>query len=251
MNKNQNETMLERIRQNIVRSGQHVYVVSGGEIPRFAYTIGVSESVGVELIFPGAIFYMKDEVVKIINYIAGQLRAQRDRKIFELNGLGSFTLRKTHSSWAEKFMLGAFDYYKKRDIPALQVVPDKTHWTIDVPDMSTEWSPSSEPVWRWLDAEWNFPVPNDSTVATNLAALRGERITEVMRCSEDEWEMFAGSGTDVTKDEMRVVALGTLVAADNSLVPAMNLMTEEGFWRDANLDSEWHPWRKRDQGMIQ
>jgi hypothetical protein len=170
--------------------------------------------------------------------------------VFDLEGLGSFTLREVHCSWAEKLMLGAFDYYKRRNISALQIMPDKAHWTIDVPDMTGEWSPSSTPVWRWLEMKWNFPVPNDSTVATNLAALRGERITEVMRCAEDEWEMFAGSGLDVTQDDMRVVALGTLVAADNSLVPCVRLGVDEGLWRENDQNSEWHTWRKRAQQTI-
>jgi hypothetical protein len=60
-------------------------------------------------------------------------------------------------------MLGAFEYYKKRDIPALQIVPDNAHWTIDVPDMSAAWSASSEPLWRWLEEPWTLPVPKDST----------------------------------------------------------------------------------------
>ncbi|HWX55735.1 MAG TPA: DUF4262 domain-containing protein [Verrucomicrobiae bacterium] len=250
-NEVQKRQMLERIRENIARSGQHVYVVSGGETPRFAYTIGVSESVGVELILAGAIFYMKDEVVKIINDIATQLKAQRDRELFEVTGRGSFTLRKVHSSWAAEFMLGAFDYYQKRDIPALQIVPDEAHWTIDVPDMSAPWSTTKEPVWQWLHEPWTYPVPKDATAATNLSALRGDRITEVMRWEEDEWEMFAGAGPDVPKDEMRVVSLGTLVAADISLAPVMNLAIEEGLWRGPDPDSEWHPWRKRQQGIVQ
>jgi hypothetical protein len=53
--------------------------------------------------------------------------------------------------------------------------------------------------------------------------------------------MVAGSGPDVTRDDMRLVALGTLVAADKSLVPVVNLAMEEGIWRDADPDSEWHP----------
>ncbi|MGB6387419.1 MAG: hypothetical protein WBE45_20310 [Terriglobales bacterium] len=48
---------LNRIRENIARSGHHIYVVSGGATPRFVYTI-VSESIGVELILAGAILYM-------------------------------------------------------------------------------------------------------------------------------------------------------------------------------------------------
>lgn len=247
----QKKQALDDIRANIARSGHHIYVVSGGSTPRFAYTIGISESIGVELILAGAIFYMFDEVGTVINDIAGHLKAQADRRVFEVNGLGSFTLRKVHNSWATEFMLGAFDYYQKRDIPALQIVPDKAHWTIDVPDMSAPWNVIAEPVWQWLHEPWTFPVPEDSTAATNLAALRGDQITEVTRWEEDEWEMFAGSGPDVLKDDMRVVSLGTLIAADKSLVPVMNLAIEEGLWRDPDPDSEWHPWRKGQQGMVQ
>jgi len=173
MNETPKNPVLDRIRENIARGGKHVYVVSGAATPRFAYTIGLSESVGFELILAGAVFYMKDDVVKIIDRIAAGLKSCSDREGFEVEGLGSFTLRKTHSSWSKEFMLGAFDYYKKCDIPALQIVPDQAHWTIDVPDMNAPWSASSEPVWRWLKEPWIFPVPKDSTAATNLAALRG------------------------------------------------------------------------------
>jgi len=106
-----------------------IYVIANRTIPRFAYTIGVSESAGSELIVAGAIFYMKDDVIRIINDIAEQLKAQHDRQVFEVSGQGSFTLRKVHASWTTEMILGAFNYYQKQDIPALQIVPDKAHWT--------------------------------------------------------------------------------------------------------------------------
>jgi hypothetical protein len=239
----QQKVALDCIRENIARNGHHIYVVSGGATPRFAYTIGVSESVGVELILAGAIFYMKDDVLKIINDVATQSKAQHDREVFKVIGLGSFTLRKVHVSWATEFMLGALDYYQVKEIPALQIVPDQDHWTIDVPNMSVPWSASQEPVWRWLRESWTYPVPQDSTAVTDLAALRGDRITEACRWEEDEWELFAGAGPDVAKDEMRVVALGTLLAVDPSLDPVVNLAIGTGLWRDDV--SEWHPWERR------
>jgi hypothetical protein len=245
-NEARRKAALEQIREHIAKSGHHVYVIVGKATPRFAYTIGVSEWMGVELILAGGFFYSNDEVPPIINEIAAQLKAQRNRGIFELDEYGSFTLRKVDSSWAMEFMLGAFDYYQKRDMPALQVVPDKAHWTIDVPDMSTPWNATKEPVWQWLHEPWTYPVSEDSTAVTNLAALRGERITEVVRWEEDEWEMFAGAGPDVPKDEMRMVPLGTLLGADKSLVPVVQLAIGEGLWRDPDPNSEWHPWRKRD-----
>jgi hypothetical protein len=237
---------LDHIRDNIARSGHHVYVVSGGPTPRFAYTIGLSESLGVELILAGAIFYFSEQVIQIVNNIAAQLKTHRDREVFEVAGQGSFTLRKVHSAWTTELMLGAFDYYKTRDIPALQIVPDSVHWTIDVPDMSAPWNATTEPVWRWLHESWTYPVPKEATAVTNLPTLRGDRITEAMRWEEYEWEIFAGAGPDVPKDDMRVVLLGTLVATDESLVPALHLAIGEGLWRDPDPKSEWHPWRKRD-----
>jgi Domain of unknown function (DUF4262) len=241
-NETQRQKALEDIRENIARHGLHVYLVSGDATPRFGDTIGVSESIGAELILAGAIFYMKDDVLKIIKGITAQLKAERDREVFEITGQGSFTLRRAHSSWATEFMLGAFDYYQKREIAALQIVPDNAHWTIDVPDMTTPWSATNEPVWRWQREPWTYPVPEDSTATTDLAALRGERITEAVRWEEDYWELFASAGPDVPKDAMRVVPLGTLLAADPSLVAVVNLDMGAGLWRDDV--SEWHPWTR-------
>jgi hypothetical protein len=240
---------LDQIRENIARKGRHIYVVAGGAEPRFAYTIGVSESIGAELILAGASFYLNDEVAPIINDIAAQLKPQRDLGAmkFEVAGQGSFTLRKTHASWVTALMLGALDYYRVGEIPALQIVPDEGHWTIDVPDMSAPWSATAEPVWRWMHEPWTYPGPEDAAAATDLAALRGERVTEAMRWEEDEWEIFVGDGPDIPKDELRMVPLGTLVAVDESLIPAVYLPIGEGLLRDPAPDSEWRPWRKREQ----
>jgi hypothetical protein len=231
---------LENIRANIAKYGYHTYLVSGGNIPRFAYTIGTSESAGFELVLAGAVFYMKDDVVKVIDNIVAQLRAERGRTVFDVPGQGSFTLREVHESWASEIMLGAFDYFHKRDLPALQIVPDKAHWTVDIPDMSVPWSATKEPAWQWLRERWTYPVPEISTATTNLAALRGDRITEAMRWEEDEWELFAGAGPDVSKEELRVVPLGVLLAVDKSLEAVLKLPVGSGLWRDA--PSEWHPW---------
>jgi hypothetical protein len=241
-NETQKKQALDRIRENVARSGHHVYVVSGGATPRVAYTIGVSESVGVELILAGAVIYLLKDVTQIINGIAAQLKAQPHGKICEVTGQGLFTLRKAHTSWASALMLGALDYYRVGELPALQIVPDEGHWTVDVPDLSAPWSATTEPVWRWLHEPWSYPVPEKSTATTDLAALRGQRITEVMRWEEDEWEIFAGDGPDVPDEERRVVPLGTLVGADASLAPAVHLAVGEGLLRDPDPDSEWRPW---------
>jgi hypothetical protein len=48
---------------------------------------------------------MYDEVVIVINDIADQLKLQPERRLFEVAGLGSFTLREAHSSWTTSLML--------------------------------------------------------------------------------------------------------------------------------------------------
>lgn len=240
-NRIQQNAALSTIRQNIAKSGHHIYVVSGGAIPRFVYSIGLSDSIGAELILAGAIFYTKDEVVRVVNEIAAQLKAAPKRRVCPVSELGSFSLQSVHVSWAKELMLGALDYYKRSEIVALQVLPDDSHWTIDVPDMSAAWTPAT--AWRWSREPWTYPVPENATATTNLDALRGNRISEVMRWEEDEWEMFAGAGPDVPKADLRVVPLGTLLAFDKSLVPIVNLPLGQGVWRDAHPESEWHQWQ--------
>jgi len=100
-------------------------VSAGGQTPRFAYTIGVSESIGVELILAGAIFYMKDDLVTIINEILAKMKAQPDCEVFEVDGQGSFTLREVHSSWAQELLLGALDYYQNAIIECFRLFPTR------------------------------------------------------------------------------------------------------------------------------
>lgn len=244
---------LDRIRENIARKGLHVYVVLGAAAPRYAYTIGLTESTGAELVLAGASFYSNDDVVDIINDIAAQLKRNPNRLEFEVHGQGSFSLRKVHVNWGKALMLGALDYYQVSEVAAFQLVPDEDHWTVDIPNLGASWSLTTEPVWRWFYEPWTYPVPEKSVAATDLAALRGERITEAMRWEEDQWEIFAGDGPDIPKDEVRVVSLGSLVAADESLVPVVHLGLEEGLLRDPEPDSEWRPWHKQepeDEGEI-
>jgi len=238
---------LERIASNIREYGYHAYHVSGGPLPRFAYTIGLRESMGAELLLGGVTFYTLDEVKEIIESIYEQSRARgKLESPLRVEGLGTFTLRPVHASWVSELMLGATDYYKTRDVAALQVVPEDKHWTLDVPDMSAAWSADSEPAWRWVRERWSYQVLSEATALTNLDALRGGRITEVTRWEEDEWEMFAGGAPDVEPADVRYVPLGTLLAADPSLVPAVDLKLGKGLWRD-DTDGPWNAWGSDEQ----
>jgi len=195
---------LQLIGSNIARHGHHVYVVSNGPIPRFAYTIGVRNSTGAELVLGGSIIYHYDEVIQIINDIASKLRrGLTPASKFECDMKGAFTLGAVHPSWASKLFLGAFDYFETKEVAALQILPDQDHWTIDIPDM------------------------------------RGGRITQVARWEADQWEAFAGSPPE-TEDEARVVPIGTLIGADESLSRMTRLSVGEGIWRDE--ESNWQPW---------
>jgi hypothetical protein len=115
-----------------------------------------------------------------------------------------------------------------------------------VPDLSHPWTAAEGHGWRWLFDEWPYPVPKNSMALTDLDALRGKRITELMRWEEDEWEIFSGAGPDFPESERRVVPLGVLLAADSSLLPVVHLPVGKGLWRD--MGAEWQPWGASQEG---
>jgi hypothetical protein len=236
---------VELIQKNIQKFGYHSYVVTGGSVPRFAYTIGLLDSIEAELVLAGAIHYNGDEVLRIIGDISEQLkRGAGFDSVFKIDGPGSFTLHHTHHSWNSSLLLGALDYYKTDKVNAYQILPDEARSTIDIPNLNAQWSAIMEPAWKWLHEKWTYPVSPKSTAFTNMDALRGARVTEAARWEEDHWEIFAGPGPDVAFEDSRVVPLGTLLAADPSLTMVVDLNIGEGLWREDTEKSAWHPWGK-------
>jgi hypothetical protein len=231
---------LDSIRRNIDEHGFHAYIVAGGGDPHYAYTIGLGVAHGAELVLAGTYYYSLKEIPEILHAITVELAAEQvsETRCFDLGPRGSFSLRKVHSSWVSALMRGALDFYQVNDLTAFQIV-DGNHWTIDVPNLSEPWSSTAAPAWQWLHEKWTYPVPLNSVGITNLAALRGEPITEVMRWEEDEWELFSEPGPDVPKEELRVVPLGTLIASDSSLDRIVKLSVGTGLRREGK--SEWHP----------
>lgn len=138
---------LKEIRKHIAQHGSHTYVVTGGGYPHFGYTIGLTESLGAELILAGSYFYRLDDVSKVIESVKGPLSPPVDWNTTraETESWGTFSFRKADTSWATALMLGAFDYYSGKSVEAYQIVPDEAHWTIDVPDLSQPWSPTHTP----------------------------------------------------------------------------------------------------------
>jgi hypothetical protein len=186
---------------------------------------------------------MYKEVAQIIKEVAEMLirYPASERSEHRIDPYGSFTLHQADPSWATTLMQGALDFYQKPEIPALQIVPDKEHWTVDVPNMTTAWSSDTSPVWRWLKEPWSYRVPTSSHAVTDLDALRGAAVTEACRWEEDYWELFAGAGPEIQDEQRRVVPLGTLLGADSSLLPVLDLPVGEGIWRKEH--SDWHIWQ--------
>jgi hypothetical protein len=236
------ESALQLIRTNIARYGYHVYEVTGGDpLPRYLYTIGLLGSRGAELILAGAALFSAAEASSIIHQVAREFHSNKTS--YRIDMLGNFTLRNADISWSSELMLGALDFYGTKSLRAWQIIPDSSHWTVDIPNLERPWSASGDPVWQWLHLPWTFPVAGGSTAVTNLAALRGERITEAARWEDKQWELFAGHGPDVLENEMRIVALGTLLGTDESLTRVTSLSVGEALWRDSE-DGAWQVWRK-------
>jgi hypothetical protein len=105
---------LDRIRQNIAHRGFYAYVVTGGGDPHYAYTIGLINSLGAELVLAGAYFYLVDDVVKIIESVAAELKppVAWETQQIDLGSWGVFSLRRVHTSWVTTLMLGALDFYQ-------------------------------------------------------------------------------------------------------------------------------------------
>src|SRR5689334_400260 len=119
------KTALDEIRQNIAKHGFHTYFVTGGGAPHYAYTIGLSESFGAELILAGAYYYDIDEVSTIVKNVADKLRSTRAGQTqFEVGVPGTFTLGRVDVSWQKRLMTGVFDYYHVDDFDAYQILPD-------------------------------------------------------------------------------------------------------------------------------
>jgi hypothetical protein len=237
------EQFLERISQNITDHKFHLNIVSSESEPRYVYSIGLSEKFGFELLFAGGILYLKKDLQTIFREISEKLNNNLKSllRLKFMTSVGEFSIREVDRAWSSVMGLGAFDYYNNKEIVFLQIVPDANHFTLDIPDMSEGRSISENDVWKYLDKEWDLPVPLESTVATNIDVLMGEPVTELMRWENNEWEMFAGAGPEVAENDMRVVSIATLIGIDPSLEPTMHLEIGKGLWRE-NKESEWNSW---------
>lgn len=234
---------LKLVHSNIEEYGFHITIVQSAAEPRYAYTIGLSPKFNHELIFAGGAVFMADDLYKIFNQAVERnlSEGKMSKDEIQIDSLGSFSLKPVDTSWSKKLLLGAFDFYSSDNIGALQILPDSEHHTLDIPDMSRKWSVDSEPIWQWLERKWNYKVSSNATVITNIDALKGEPITEIVRTEDDSWEMFAGAGPDIDDKDVRVVPLGTVLGIDESVKAALKIRIDKGLWRESDA-SKWNNW---------
>jgi hypothetical protein len=195
--------MLDLIRSNIASAGYHVMLVQGGASPRFAYTVGLTELDSPELVLAGATALDKAQAGQAVDAAVAAARnglATRG-SVLEVEGVGRFVLADVHPTWTRELLLGALRHYDREDVPALQLVPEESLRTIDVPDLDAPYDPETAPVWRWLTEPWPYAFPSEATVMTHLDALHGHAVTEAARWEEDYWEVFSGDGSEVRHEE--------------------------------------------------
>ena len=227
-----------RITRNIRDYGYHVYVVSGGPTPRWAYTIGLSPRIGYELVFAGGATYPKSAVLEILRNWASMLGSQ---KSLLSNNSAEFQLGPVCAQWATQLLVGAHDFYQST-VNALQILPDRLHRTIDVPDLSVSLESSQVTPWCWLEKPWPYKISEKAEAMADVHVLMGRRVKEVARWEEGYWEAFSDSGDDVRSENACLAPLGTLIGADPSLEPITALAIGAGMWRVEN--GMWHSWHQ-------
>lgn len=241
------ERMFKIIRRNIINHGHHITSVMSGESPGFLYTIGLKERVGGELVVAGLATLGLSFAGQLANEISALLREGREpREIRHDTGpTGCFVLKSAHPSWIRRLMLGVRDFYQTEEVIAWQIVAAQEQRPIDTPDMSQPFDAEREPVWRWLDGGWPHELEASSPVVTDLAALRGQPVSQLVRWEADEWEMLAEPGSDLPLDDLRVVSMATLVGYDPSLAAALKIPVGTGLFRNtdkAGSPGPWFPW---------
>ncbi|CAM3163338.1 hypothetical protein DRF59_11290 [Chryseobacterium flavum] len=236
------QEFINLIGEHIRNYGYHLTIVAGkSPLPRYCYSIGLLEKFGFELAFAGGDIYKADEIKEIIDKIIEQIKIDQLLINFSLGELGNFKLQLIDESWSTIMFDGIYDFYKSSKIKVYQIMPDEKHKTLEVPNMSLKFDAKNEPIWKWLTENWIYPISQDSIVFTDVDALFGKKILEIMRWEELEWEMFTSDGTEIPTDKKRVVSFGTILGIDNTIAPAMNLNLEKGLFRDEE-ELEWNDW---------
>lgn len=230
----------------ISKRGFFIYRITDGACPRYTYTIGMTEAVGLELVFAGGAVYSAKDLNLILETVRSFVLKEgfATGRTIPVENLGAFSLRPVHYSWVSALLLGAVDYYPGRQLAAIQIVPDAAHTTVDVPNLERAYTLETEPVWRWQFETWPHEVKASATVITDLDTLRGAPITEATRWEEAYWEAFSQPGPEVGKENARPSTIGVLLAMDPTLRPLLSLEIEKGCYRE-DAGHPWKPWGRK------
>ncbi|MFM8174460.1 MAG: DUF4262 domain-containing protein [Pirellulaceae bacterium] len=232
-----------KIQENIQKHRFHLYLIEGPLLPRYAYTVGLSLTTGYELAFAGGSFFRRLDATAIIDRLAKNHleKATQPPSTQTLEPYGEFYFERIHSSWVNQFLNAIPDYFPEETPPCFQILPDASHSTRDVPQMAAPYSTASHTPWQWIEKPWPFQISKDALAATDLPALRGKRVQEVVRWEEERWELFASPGDQVNPDDCRIVPLAVLLSLDPSLEIVTRLEIGKGYWRDGEK-GDWNRW---------
>jgi hypothetical protein len=240
------QRMLATIRQNIDRSGCHIYGIKADAAPGYLYTIGLSPRLGFELIFAGGTACDRRLLTRALNRFAETLTPGMDpyEVTLEMEGLGPLALAWVDKSWRQEMLLGALDYYDVADIKALQIVPqDEEYLCFDIPNLYDPFVPEDDPAWRWKDTPCPFDLPSGAVVCCDWDLVLGYEPSEVMRVEEDVWQIFSGDPPENDSALHRLPLVLVLAFFDN-LAPAIDLAVGKGLIREDD-DAPDAPWQNR------
>lgn len=237
---NDREHLLKAIEAGIRQNGYHIVMVNGGQNPHFAYTVGLYNKFGFELVLAGEFISTKDYESKFHTIHAGLTSGADANSVFKCERSGEMKLLEIHSSWSERMIMGVYDYHNLDSVRAMQIL-QSGEALLDVPAMSGPFNVHNA-IWKWLSVLWDKNTPHGAYVITNVQFLRGETVTEIMRFEDGYWEMFVGSTSEISDADVRVLPLGAMIGIDCSLEKAIELNVGDGLWR-VNKDDCWHDWK--------
>jgi hypothetical protein len=232
------------VARDIAQFGFHITVVQQSAVPRWAYTIGLGKRGLREFVLAGA------EVLDLESAL-GVLRSAADRSLRLGDSLEDLRVagvcyrsQIVHPSWRLP-MLAGVDRLVGRDAVVVQLRPSDRR-SLDIPDMQSASGVESDPVWRWLvvPEQWPYKASMHGKVVTDTGFLEGAEAVQAARWESDEWEVFSRQGVDVSREEMRVVALGTALGLDSTLEPITRMPLGHGLLRSRT--GAWEPWPRRD-----
>lgn len=230
--------------------GWHYYRILGGPTPSWSYSIGFEKSFGCpEVVMAGTSYFSRYELADGFRDLADRVRS--GEKIAagssaELHGLGACSFQPVDASWAKHLLLGDLDYYAGLNFRALQLIQSSDRLTMDVPNLSRPFEPETELPWRWLVEKWPYPIAGNTSVSTDLEALRGRDVTMVVRHKPGgvgtEWDAIALEDTPVPDELARAAPFGTLLAVDPTIGEVLGMGS--GHW--ATRDEIGDPWEIRE-----